>query len=35
MIPDSAIPKGSSLGLVMSDVRRVAEGLDIAVAAGR
>jgi phosphate transport system permease protein len=30
-IPATAIPEGSSLGLVMSDVRRVAEGLDTAV----
>ena len=34
LIPDSAIPEGGSLGLVMSDVRRVAEGLDIAVSQG-
>ncbi|MEC9195963.1 MAG: phosphate ABC transporter permease family protein, partial [Pseudomonadota bacterium] len=33
-IPQSAIPEGSTLGLVMSDVRRVADGLDIAVAQG-
>ncbi|MDK3018281.1 phosphate ABC transporter permease subunit PstC [Pseudodonghicola flavimaris] len=31
MIPTDAIPENSTLGLVMSDVRRVAEGLDIAV----
>ncbi len=34
MIPESAIPEGGSLGLVMSDVRRVADGLDIAVEQG-
>ena len=34
MIPDTAIAEGSSLDLVMSDVRRVAEGLDIAVQQG-
>ncbi len=34
MIPDQAIPESSTRGLVMSDVRRVAEGLDIAVAQG-
>lgn len=34
MIPDVAIPKGSSLNLVMSDVRRVAEGLDAAITSG-
>ncbi|MEL0435467.1 phosphate ABC transporter permease subunit PstC [Phycobacter sp. K97] len=34
MIPSEAIPEGTTLGLVMSDVRRVAEGLDIAVAEG-
>ena len=34
LIPDSVIPESSSRGLIMSDVRRVAEGLDIAVAAG-
>ncbi len=33
-IPDSVIADGSSLSLVMSDVRRVAEGLDVAVAEG-
>ncbi len=33
-IPDTAIPEASSLGLVMSDVRRVANGLDLAVAGG-
>lgn len=34
MIPDRIVSEGSSRGLVMSDVRRVAEGLDIAVARG-
>jgi phosphate transport system permease protein len=34
MIPASAISEGSSLSLVMSDVRRVASGLDLAVARG-
>lgn len=34
LIPESAISEGSSLGLVMSDVRRVAEGLDVAIAEG-
>lgn len=34
LIPENAISEGSSLNLVMSDVRRVAEGLDIAVAEG-
>ncbi|WP_372604286.1 phosphate ABC transporter permease subunit PstC [Actibacterium sp.] len=34
MIPETAIADGSSLGLVMADVRRVAEGLDLAVAQG-
>ncbi|MGH1369123.1 MAG: phosphate ABC transporter permease subunit PstC [Maritimibacter sp.] len=33
-IPQSSIKEGSSLGLVMSDVRRVANGLDLAVAQG-
>ena len=33
-IPAEAIPQGASLGIVMSDVQRVAEGLDTAVAAG-
>ncbi len=31
-IPDTFVAKGSSIDLVMSDVRRVAEGLDLAVA---
>jgi len=34
LIPDSAIPEGGSRGLVMADVRRVANGLDRAVAEG-
>lgn len=34
MIPAELIPEGSSRGLVMSDVRRVAEGLDVAVQLG-
>ena len=34
MIPAELIPEGSNLSLVMSDVRRVAEGLDTAVAQG-
>ncbi len=34
MIPAKTIPEGTTLGLVMSDVRRVAEGLDIAVEKG-
>ncbi|MGC9418437.1 MAG: PstC family ABC transporter permease, partial [Rhodovulum sp.] len=33
-LPDSAIAESSTRALVMSDVRRVAEGLDVAVAAG-
>lgn len=33
-IPASAIPESSTLGLVMSDVRRVADGLDLAVTQG-
>ncbi|MFB9150818.1 phosphate ABC transporter permease subunit PstC [Roseovarius ramblicola] len=33
-IPESAIPDGSSRGLVMSEVRRAADGLDNAVAQG-
>ncbi len=33
-IPESAIAEGSTIGLVMADVRRVAEGLDTAVAEG-
>ena len=34
LLPDTAIAEGSSRGLVMSDVRRVADGLDTAVAQG-
>ncbi|WP_420002833.1 phosphate ABC transporter permease subunit PstC [Arenibacterium sp. LLYu02] len=34
MIPEESIAEGSNISLVMSDVRRVAEGLDIAVAQG-
>ncbi len=34
MIPEETISEGSTIGLVMSDVRRVAEGLDLAVAEG-
>jgi phosphate transport system permease protein len=34
LIPDSAISESSTRSLVMSDVRRVAEGLDAAVASG-
>ncbi|MGB0960785.1 MAG: phosphate ABC transporter permease subunit PstC [Halocynthiibacter sp.] len=34
MIPEAVVAEGSSRGLVMADVRRVAEGLDIAVATG-
>jgi phosphate transport system permease protein len=33
-LPDTAIAEGSTLGLVMSDVRRVADGLDLVVAQG-
>lgn len=33
-IPESSVSEGSSLGLVMSDVRRVANGLDTAVKEG-
>ena len=33
-IPDRAIPEGGTVGLVMSDVRRVADGLNVAVRAG-
>ncbi|MEP3947800.1 phosphate ABC transporter permease subunit PstC [Ascidiaceihabitans sp.] len=32
MIPASVIGDGSNIGLIMSDVRRVADGLDVAVA---
>lgn len=34
LLPDEVIPEGSNLSLVMSDVRRVAEGLDVAVEQG-
>ncbi len=34
LIPAEAIAEGSNLDLVMSDVRRVADGLDVAVAQG-
>ena len=34
MIPESEIDEGSSLGLVMAEVRRTSDGLDAAVAAG-
>ncbi len=34
MIPQSAVSEGSSVNLVMSDVRRVADGLDNAVQSG-
>jgi phosphate transport system permease protein len=34
MIPDSAVPEGSTRGLVMAEVRRIAEGLDNAVSQG-
>jgi phosphate transport system permease protein len=34
MIPDSAVAEGSSIGLVMSEVRRTADGLENAVAGG-
>ncbi len=34
MIPDSAISDSSSRGLVLAEVRRAAEGLDLAVATG-
>ncbi|MDV4144251.1 MULTISPECIES: phosphate ABC transporter permease subunit PstC [Shimia] len=34
MIPAEAVSEGSSIGLVMADVRRVADGLDAAVTAG-
>ncbi len=35
MIPDTAVQEGSSLGLVMAEVRRAATGLDNAVASGQ
>ncbi len=34
MIPESAVSEGSSISLLMSDVRRVADGLDAAVSQG-
>ncbi len=34
MIPDTVIGEGSSRGLVMSEVRRTSEGLDLAVSSG-
>ncbi len=34
LIPDTAIAEGSNRSLVMSDVRRVADGLDVAVSQG-
>ncbi|MEM9973806.1 MAG: phosphate ABC transporter permease subunit PstC [Pseudomonadota bacterium] len=34
LIPETAIPAGSTLGLVLSDVERVATGLDLAVDQG-
>ncbi len=34
MIPESAISEGSTIGLVMSEVSRISNGLDAAVAAG-
>lgn len=34
MIPPADLPEGSSVGLVMSDVRRIAEGIDALVAQG-
>ena len=34
LIPEDAIPAGASLGIVMSDVQRVADGLDAAVQSG-
>lgn len=33
-LPDTVVSEGSSIGLVMSDVRRVADGLDVAVQQG-
>jgi phosphate transport system permease protein len=33
-LPDAVVSEGSSIGLVMSDVRRVADGLDVAVQQG-
>ncbi|WP_050930286.1 phosphate ABC transporter permease subunit PstC [Aestuariivita boseongensis] len=34
LLPDTAVSEDTTLGLVMSDVRRVAHGLDLAVAQG-
>jgi phosphate transport system permease protein len=34
MIPDALIGEGSTLGLVMSDVRRIADGIELALATG-
>jgi phosphate transport system permease protein len=34
MIPDSSVREGSSLGLVMAEVRRTADGIDTAIDAG-
>ena len=34
MIPAEAVPEGSSVNLIMSDVRRLADGLDAAVSSG-
>ncbi len=34
LLPDTAVSDTSTVGLVMSDVRRVAEGLDLAVSTG-
>ncbi|MCV6593234.1 MAG: phosphate ABC transporter permease subunit PstC [Silicimonas sp.] len=34
LIPESAIPENSTLGLVMSDVRRVSDGLNLLVSTG-
>jgi len=34
ILPDSVVSQGSSIGLVMSDVRRVADGLDVAISEG-
>jgi phosphate transport system permease protein len=35
MIPDSAVPEGGARSLVMADVRRIAEGLDLVVDEGK
>ncbi|MFD2172975.1 phosphate ABC transporter permease subunit PstC [Rhodobacter lacus] len=35
MLPASELPEGANIGLVMSDVRRIAEGLDLVIARGR